>query len=163
MVSWVWLIVFAVVGLFLGLLLGWILWGSRLKACQKRASELDGTLRRRESEIADLKAAGKAAEARIGDLEATLAEAQAAAAEPEDLTVIEGIGPKISNLLAEAGIINYAQLAATGVDRLQEIVRAASLAMTDPTSWPEQAALAAADKWDELQTLQDELKGGRRV
>ena len=33
--------------------------------------------------------------------------------------------------------------------------------MHDPTTWPQQSALAAEDKWDELNTLQDELKGGK--
>ena len=34
--------------------------------------------------------------------------------------------------------------------------------MIDPSTWPEQASLAAAGEWDALQALQDELKGGRR-
>ncbi|MBN1641475.1 MAG: hypothetical protein JXA09_09585 [Anaerolineae bacterium] len=163
MVSWGWVIVFAIVGLLLGVLIGWILWGRKWKACEKRARELEGTLHRQESEIADLKAERQGAGVRIGELEAALADAQAATAEPEDLTVIEGIGPKVSGLLAQAGIINYAQLAAASVDRLREIMREASLAMADPSTWPDQAALAGAGKWEELQALQDELKGGRRA
>ncbi len=84
--------------------------------------------------------------------------------EPDDLKRIEGIGPKISSLLQEAGITTFAQLAATDVDRLKEIIAEAGLtALADPTTWPEQARLAAAGKWDELKALQDELKGGRRV
>ena len=31
-----------------------------------------------------------------------------------------------------------------------------------PDTWPEQAGLAAAGKWDELDRLQDELDGGKR-
>lgn len=84
--------------------------------------------------------------------------------EPDDLKVIEGIGPKISSLLQAAGITTFAQLAATDVSRLREILAQAGLsALADPTTWPEQASLAAAGKWDELQALQDTLKGGRRV
>ena len=33
--------------------------------------------------------------------------------------------------------------------------------MFDPTTWPQQAGLAAEDKWDELKELQDQLKGGK--
>jgi predicted flap endonuclease-1-like 5' DNA nuclease len=161
--STTWIIVFAIVGLLLGLLIGWILWGKRAKACRERVRELQGTLKRQGSEIADLRAEGQGAEVRIGELEAALAEAQAATAVPEDLTVVEGIGPKIAGLLAQHGIINYGQLAASDVDRLREILREASLAMTDPTSWPEQAAHAAAGDWDALRALQEELKGGRRA
>jgi hypothetical protein len=86
------------------------------------------------------------------------------APEPDDLTRIEGIGPKISSLLRAAGIVTFAQLAATNVSRLKQIIAEAGLsALADPTTWPEQAGLAAAGQWDALETLQDELKGGRRV
>ena len=30
----------------------------------------------------------------------------------------------------------------------------------DPGTWPKQAKLAAADKWDELKKWQDEMDGG---
>lgn len=84
--------------------------------------------------------------------------------EPDDLRRIEGIGPKISALLQEAGIATFAQLAATDVGRLREILDAAPFrAPADPSTWPEQAALAAQGDWEALARLQDELKGGRRV
>jgi len=34
--------------------------------------------------------------------------------------------------------------------------------MHDPTTWPDQASLAAEGKWEELKTLQDELDGGKK-
>jgi large subunit ribosomal protein L20 len=80
----------------------------------------------------------------------------------DDLIKIEGIGPKINTLLHEAGIHTFAELAQTDVERLREILLQAGLRVNDPTTWPEQAALAAAGKWDELQTLQDQLNAGRR-
>jgi endonuclease III len=90
--------------------------------------------------------------------------ATAAAAAVDDLTRIEGIGPKIAEMLKQVGITNFAQLAAVDVSRLKEILEGAGLsALADPTTWAEQAKLAAEGKWDELQTLQDELKGGRRA
>jgi predicted flap endonuclease-1-like 5' DNA nuclease len=86
------------------------------------------------------------------------------AIEPDDLKLIEGIGPKISSLLQAAGIVTFAHLASTDVKRLKQIIAEAGLtALADPTSWPEQAGLAATGQWDALRTLQDELKGGRRV
>ena len=81
----------------------------------------------------------------------------------EDLTKVEGIGPKISELLGAAGITTYAQLADTDVSRLDEILDEAGLHIADESSWPEQAGLAADGKWDELTALQDELKGGRKA
>jgi predicted flap endonuclease-1-like 5' DNA nuclease len=91
-------------------------------------------------------------------------EAKPAPSKPDDLKLIEGIGPKIAGILAAAGIDTFAQLAAADGSRLKEIIAQAGLtALADPASWPEQAALAAAGKLDELKALQDQLKGGRRV
>jgi large subunit ribosomal protein L21 len=82
----------------------------------------------------------------------------------DNLKRIEGIGPKISSLLQEAGIATFAQLAATDVSRIQEILAAADLrGLADPTTWPGQAKLASEGQWDKLGALQDELKGGRRA
>ena len=83
---------------------------------------------------------------------------------PDDLKIIEGIGPKIASILAAAGITTFAQLGATDVSRLREIIAQAGLtALADPATWPQQAALAAAGKLDELEVLQGQLKGGRQV
>jgi predicted flap endonuclease-1-like 5' DNA nuclease len=81
----------------------------------------------------------------------------------DDLTRIAGIGPKISNLLRGAGIATYAQLAATDVAQLKQILAQSGIRVADPGTWPEQARLAAAGDWDALKRLQGQLKGGRRV
>jgi large subunit ribosomal protein L21 len=87
-----------------------------------------------------------------------------APAKPDDLVVIEGIGPKISGLLQAAGITTFAQLANTDVSRLKQILADAKLShLADPATWPEQAKLAAAGDKAGLQKLQDQLKGGRRA
>jgi predicted flap endonuclease-1-like 5' DNA nuclease len=82
--------------------------------------------------------------------------------EPDDLRRIEGIGPKISGVLQEAGIMTFAQLAAADASTLEQILEQAGIRLAYPETWPEQARLAAAGEWDALQKLQDELKGGRR-
>jgi predicted flap endonuclease-1-like 5' DNA nuclease len=82
-------------------------------------------------------------------------------AQPDDLKKIEGIGPKVAGLLNENGISTFVQLAATPVEKLDEILEAAKLQMMNPASWPQQAQLAANGEWEALQKLQDELKGGR--
>lgn len=81
----------------------------------------------------------------------------------DDLKVIEGVGPKIAELLNEAGISTWAQLAMTSPYRLREILDAggSQFNIHDPETWPRQAGLAADEKWDELQKLQDELDGGK--
>ena len=100
-------------------------------------------------------------------VEATRAPEPVAAVEapliPDDLKLIEGIGPKISSLLNAAGIYTFAQLAATPVADLQAILDKAGLRLGNPATWPEQAALAAKGDLTGLQALQDTLKGGRKV
>jgi predicted flap endonuclease-1-like 5' DNA nuclease len=82
---------------------------------------------------------------------------------PDDIKIIEGIGPKIEKILNEAGIHTCATLASSEVSHLEGILKAANLRLADPTTWPEQARLAAEGKMEELQTLQGQLKGGRKV
>ncbi|MGD8624259.1 MAG: helix-hairpin-helix domain-containing protein [Anaerolineae bacterium] len=98
--------------------------------------------------------------------EAATPEAPAPEAEPDDLKVIEGIGPKIASVLQNAGIQTFAALAALDPQRIEEILAAESanlLRLANPATWPEQAGLAAEGRWQELEKLQDELKGGRRA
>lgn len=80
---------------------------------------------------------------------------------PDDLIRIEGIGPKISTIVAAAGITTFAELAATNTDRLVAILRDANIHTANPSTWPEQAQLAAQGDWAGLKELQDKIKNGR--
>jgi predicted flap endonuclease-1-like 5' DNA nuclease len=80
----------------------------------------------------------------------------------DDLTRIEGIGPRIATILNDAGVSSYAALAAATPENLTELLRAANLRAANPSTWPEQATLAASAQWTELEALQETLKGGRR-
>lgn len=90
--------------------------------------------------------------------------APALSSDRDDLTVVEGIGPKIQMLLNQYGIFTYRQLAEADVTRLKEILSTAGpqLAMHDPGTWPSQANLAANDQWDTLKSVQGFLKGGKK-
>lgn len=81
----------------------------------------------------------------------------------DDLKIVEGIGPKIADLLQAANISSWSQLAMTSPYRLKEILEegGSQFNIHDPESWPKQADLAARGEWDELKKLQDELTGGR--
>ncbi len=80
----------------------------------------------------------------------------------DDLTAIEGIGPKIAELLTNAGIATWADLAIAEYDRLKGILNDAGsrYQMHNPTTWPKQAAMAVAGDWEELEKYQDYLDGG---
>jgi large subunit ribosomal protein L27 len=81
----------------------------------------------------------------------------------DDLKIVEGVGPKIEQLLKEGGINTWAELAEAPVDRLKEILDAAGsrYQIHDPSTWPAQAKFAAEGKFDELKEYQDMLTGGR--
>jgi predicted flap endonuclease-1-like 5' DNA nuclease len=81
----------------------------------------------------------------------------------DDLKIVEGIGPKIEELCNNAGIMTFAELAATSPERIKEILEAAGsrFQMHDPTTWPKQSELARDGKFDELKKWQDELNKGR--
>lgn len=81
----------------------------------------------------------------------------------DDLSKIEGIGKKIAALLKKAGILTYKDLAKTTIKNLNGLLQDAGnqYSMHNPASWPKQAKLAAAEKWDELSILQEQLKAGK--
>ena len=83
--------------------------------------------------------------------------------EADDLVKIEGIGPKVSKALVDAGITTFEALSNTTVEAIQKILTDAGLRMMDASTWPEQAKLAAAGDWDALKKLQDKLSGGRKA
>jgi nucleotidyltransferase/DNA polymerase involved in DNA repair len=116
----------------LGFLIGWLL---RAMTCNRKIAEIESSWT-----------------ARLAALEAV-----------DDLKKIEGIGPKIATLLNDNGIRTWAKLADTPVEALQAILRKAGdrFKMNDPSSWPDQARLAAEGRWQELDELQDILLGGR--
>ena len=141
---WIWILVLQALTAFVGFMLWW--W-----------------LRSDEEELAPHPAARpEPAAARAVEVE----EVEAVPPAPDDLKRIEGIGPKISSVLQAAGIVTFAQLAATEVEQLRQILEAENpdlLRLADPSTWPEQAGLAAEGAWEALETLQDDLKGGRRA
>ena len=84
-------------------------------------------------------------------------------AKPDDLKKIEGVGPKISELLAAGGYETFQKLSEADPEKLKALLLEAGsrYKMHDPTTWPQQAGLAAAGEWDQLKELQDRLDGGK--
>jgi large subunit ribosomal protein L21 len=83
----------------------------------------------------------------------------------DDLTIVEGIGPKAAEALIAGGIATFVQLAAASAEDVKAILDASAnkVQHLDPTTWAQQAQLAADGKMDELKTLQDALNGGKAV
>lgn len=81
----------------------------------------------------------------------------------DDLTVVEGIGPKISELCRGIGIETWRGLADTDSADLRAMLDAAGprYQIHKPETWPRQAELLATGQWEAFVALTDELDGGR--
>ena len=86
-----------------------------------------------------------------------------AAHEADDLTSLEGIGPKVSKILNGAGIHSFADLAKANDKEVDAVLDKAGLHMMDSAGWIEQAKLAKKGDTEGLMKLQDKLKGGRKT
>jgi nucleotidyltransferase/DNA polymerase involved in DNA repair len=81
----------------------------------------------------------------------------------DNLQIVEGVGPKIEELLKTHGVTSWKALSETSVDRLKEIllIGGERFQMHDPSSWPDQVSLALENRWNELDEYQQLLSGGR--
>ena len=71
----------------------------------------------------------------------------------------------MERLLNNAGIFTWKKLSKSGIGELRRLIIAngTSLNETDPTTWPEQAELAVANQWEQLEAFQKELINGKRI
>lgn len=174
--AWPWPLIFA---FLLGVLLGWILKSIFEKNSDNNDSnfkaELDASNKNHAKLQADLDACRanlKTTEAKFATIAADTQKANAnslafAVAKKDDsvkddLTKIEGIGPKIKGLLNDDGIWSFMQLSKVETARLQRILDDAGsrYRMHNPKTWAKQADYAAKGEWKALSKWQDELNGG---
>jgi predicted flap endonuclease-1-like 5' DNA nuclease len=115
----------------------------------------------RAAEVPVAKAAPAAPAATVIDL-AAAKKAGFAIKNANDLTIVEGIGPKINELFNNAGIKTFVQLAAATVPQMRKILDdgGSRFRIANPSTWAQQGALAAENKWEALKKLQDELSAG---
>ncbi len=94
---------------------------------------------------------------------AALKRSKAKPTNPKDLKVVEGVGPKIEQLLKNGGIQNWSDLAVASVTKLQEILDAAGdrYRIHDPGTWPKQADLLAKGDFEAFKEYTDFLQGGK--
>lgn len=80
----------------------------------------------------------------------------------DNLQVIEGIGPKVEEILKQNGVLSWSHLAQRSVEELQTILESEDpkLRIMDPSSWPFQAGLASKRAWAELVDFQRSIPSG---
>lgn len=127
----------------------------------KRAGVI-GKTKKKTKGGADLNTPAGAAPAAVAP-KAKIAKAQPQ--QPDNLKRIEGIGPKIAEVLKASGIDSFTKLASMSAEQIKDLLNQAGdrFSFQDPTTWPAQADLAAKGEWDKLKKWQDELKGGKVV
>jgi predicted flap endonuclease-1-like 5' DNA nuclease len=117
-------------------------WTSRLSTLQ---ADRDGGFSTRDAEIARLR--GELAEATAG---------------PDDLLVIEGIGPKINQALRADGFTRWVHVRDASQDRLRSAIEKAGITFAPSmTTWPKQAAYLAAGDQDGFRKYTEYLISGQ--
>jgi predicted flap endonuclease-1-like 5' DNA nuclease len=81
----------------------------------------------------------------------------------DNLVSLEGIGPKVAQLLAGIGITSFAGLAEADLGKLRKVLDGAGYKYMEPAGWVDQAKLAAKGDTEGLKKLQETLKGGRKT
>ncbi len=151
----------ALLGYLLGKLLGG---GSNHDDCNDRIARLE----------ADLKACRAAKSTNVASSFAATTSALAFNADAaksvfgkrvkeNDLTIVEGIGPKISELFNNHGINTWKELSEAALETCQRVLDngGENYKIHDPGTWAEQAKMAYEGRWAELLKWQDELDGGK--
>lgn len=80
-----------------------------------------------------------------------------------DLTIVEGIGPKIQELFHNHDVKTWKALSQCSVDKCQQVLQSGGerFRMHKPDTWPEQAKMAHEGRWANLKNWQDQLDGGK--
>ena len=165
----------------LGYLLGKLLGGGKDDDCSERIgklqTELDACRLSKVSLEGDLKIAKSSLTSSLGA--ATMAASSAVAVssfdaaaakavfgkkvKENDLTVVEGIGPKIKELFHNHDVNTWKALSECSIEKCQTVLNSGGdrYKIHKPGTWPKQAKFAHEGKWAELLKWQDELDGGK--
>jgi predicted flap endonuclease-1-like 5' DNA nuclease len=152
-----------VVGFLLGWLFNWLLstWLRKDPPAAVRAAE-ETAAREAVAHHEALVSAAATPPARVIDVGAARA-AGFNIKHDDDLTIIEGIGPRIDDLFHANGVVSFAQLARLSVPEMLDILERGGphFQLANPGSWALQASLASENRWAELKRLQEELIVGK--
>jgi predicted flap endonuclease-1-like 5' DNA nuclease len=148
-----------------------------LAGCRSHSAELEGDLalakgKLRETEAklsmgTDLSATTSKSNTAVAALSASVEPIGASTdkyvkLKSDNLQVIEGIGPKMDEVLKANGVGNWSELANQSSESLRAILDkyGDSYRIIDPSTWPEQAQLAVNGDYDGLIALQKNLDTG---
>lgn len=145
---------------------------AQLANCKKRGTALDNDIHLLRAEIRDLKARNAAAASSVAVAAVPKSEKSTppskskssvyAALKPDQLQVVEGIGPKMESVLKDNKIKTWDDLSNSSLDGLRKILDSygSKYKIIDPATWPEQARMANQGDWEGLIARQKQLSGG---
>jgi predicted flap endonuclease-1-like 5' DNA nuclease len=140
---------------------------AQLRQLEDTVHDRTTQIREKENSIEFLKGEAANLEISIEEKEREIAALEARThAMQDNFAILDGIGPKVSEVLRSAGVNTFAKLATTDEDEIRGILVAENpnlLRLTDPSTWQEQAGLASEGDWEALSSLQESLKEGRRA
>jgi len=164
---WWWLLFW----MFLSFLLGWLLRKYLRRDKYAHCSEELDLLKRKYANLKGKYNSGKNKKRvkTIAPVSASLGATKAkgnsyAKLRDDNLQIIEGIGPKMDEVLKKYDIGNWAALAGNTPVELRAVLdkeNPKSYKIIDPTTWSDQAQLAVDGKWQELITMQKALDTGK--
>lgn len=149
-------------------ILGWLLGKAMNSSWKSKAEQLEKDLAACRSRCKGLEGDLSAAKSRPSVAKAAAPVMAAAAAAPkpkkpeksgawlklknDNLQIVEGIGPKMNEVLKENGVTTWSVLASKTGHELKAILDkyGDKYQIIDPHDWPAQAKLAAEDRWDDL-------------
>jgi len=139
---------------------------TELDACKLNKVSLEGDLRSTKASLASSLTAAKVAPTSAALIAFDAAGAKAVfgkKVKENDLTVVEGIGPKIQELFHKHDVKTWKALSECTVDKCQTVLNSGGerYKIHKPGTWPKQAKLAYEGKWQELSDWQDKLDGGK--
>ena len=168
----------------LGLLAGWLIWGKYIKMKNDLQDELSGLrteLSDMEGKLDECKAKRASLDSEVTMVRGQMEELKAQIAsesdkkptskkktkksstpDQDDFKVIEGVGPKIEQLLKEGGFETWRSLSYASVEDIKAVLDKAGsrYRLADPSTWPKQAEMAADGRWDDLKEYMDFLHKG---
>ncbi len=134
-----------------------------LEACLKSKASFQSELDTTKASLANSLASAGAVTSLIAFDAAAAKAAFGKKIKENDLTVVEGIGPKIQGLFHNHDVNTWKALSECSVEKCKEVLTSGGdrFKMHNPGTWPKQAKLAYEGKWQELSDWQDQLDGGR--
>ncbi|MBK8497639.1 MAG: hypothetical protein IPL52_02180 [Flavobacteriales bacterium] len=82
---------------------------------------------------------------------------------PDDLKLVEGIGPKIAEHLGKHGLRSWSEVAKAKPEEIRKVLAEAGdrFLLHDPSSWPKQCRLMVEQRWEELRKYQRQMQRAR--